>query len=208
MDWLGWAEVIGGGVLTAFGGGAVGVPLIAAGAGHIAANKAVDQQTQSAQKAQGQLTQQYQQTRSDLGDIYKGQQAQSAPYLSLGAGAASLLGQGLGIPNIAPYPGANLGVSGAKLGPSAGGLVPGTLMPPQTPTSTAPLDRRIPPGVSPSGTAVPRDSLGSLLLPSMQRQSSYTGQGLVTMQAPNGETAQVPMAQVPFFKSRGAQVVS
>ena len=210
MDWLGWAEVIGGIAGAPFTGGAT-LALVGPGLAHVAADKAKGEMVDAATTAKQDFTKLYQGTRSDLADIYKGQQAQSAPYASLGAGAASLLGAGLGIPNIAPYPGANLGVSGPPLG-SGGGFTSNPLQPPGSGmTSTASTDWRNPAAMlqNRGGTAVPRaGTLSSALGPSLQRQSSYGGAGLVTMQAPNGETAQVPMAQVPFFKARGAQVVS
>ena len=51
MNWLGLAEVIGGGALTAFGGGAVGVPLISAGVGTLASGRANDHLQQATQQA-------------------------------------------------------------------------------------------------------------------------------------------------------------
>lgn len=91
MNWLGLAELIGGGALIATGIGApagsalvglaatAGPALIGAGANTLAADHARNQQTQAIDQAQGQLSQAF------------------SPYTSLGSGAASLLARGLGI---------------------------------------------------------------------------------------------------------------
>lgn len=97
MNWLGLAELIGGGALTAFGGGAVGVPLISAGVGTLASGRANDHLQQATQQAQQQMTSAY------------------APYLALGSGATSLLGRGLGI----EMPATNAGMASPALPDSA-----------------------------------------------------------------------------------------
>lgn len=152
MNWLGWAELIGGGVATAFGA-PFGPGLLSAGVGTLATGKAKDQQLAAIDQA-----------KQDLAQAY-------APYTTLGAGAASLLGRGLGID--LPAAGAPMASAPAPamatVAPTGQALGPGGYIHLGLP---APLPQ---PGVlGPEGTlARPISALGAALLPTAQRQSSY-----------------------------------
>lgn len=144
----------------------------------------------------------YGQQQRQLGDIYAGQQATLAPYTSLGAGAAGLLGQGLGIANVAPAGGP---VSTAPITPATvPGLYPSALTPTTSATKTTiPAIPGTPQVPFPGQTGTPTPQAQA----SAQTQSSYQG-GMVRMQSPDGtEVESVPASQVAHFQSLGAKVV-
>lgn len=138
------------------------------------------------------------------------------PYTTLGAGAATLLGEGLGID-----------MSGAMLGGAGNGTplapVAAKAVPRPAPVTTAPPSDPSKP-YRPPGTPIVREG-GDLAMPTSapaQRQSSYTqptltGQappsvsmaGTVQMVSPDGnEFADIPLAQVPEWEAKGARRVS
>jgi hypothetical protein len=153
--------------------------------------------------AQQQLTQSITQAKADLARLHNQQQSALSPYTSLGAGAAGLLGQGLGVKVQMPDPAVmnNNATIGQPIGgppvPFGGGNsqpFPGSL---QRPVQGPPVGSAVP-RVTPSGTSV---------APAVQRASSYGG-STVKMLAPDGTTQDVPAEAVSHYKSLGAQVVS
>lgn len=184
MNWLGLAELVGGSVAAPFTGGAT-LGIAADGLNRITSSKALDKQEKAASDVQAQQK-----------DVLAQQKALYSPYTNLGAGATSLLGAGLGI----AMPPMNSGDPGATGAPSAAStpLAPGA-------GQFAAAPWQVVSGV----TGQPRtngDSVGSVLGPAMQRQSSYSP-ATVRMQGPDGSTKDVPSYQVPFFKERGAKVI-
>src|ERR1700693_5991572 len=149
MDWVGLGETIAGGVGAFFTGGAT-LPLVAAGIQHMANSGAANTQTQASQAVQGQNQQMYQGQNAVGNQIYQGQQANLAPYTSLGGGAAGLLGKGLGI-NVAPAP-------ITPIQPTPSGAAPGI----QYPQPQAPDASRTTVAVPPT-PGVPQGSFGNSL---------------------------------------------
>jgi hypothetical protein len=209
-SWPGILEMIGGGVLTAFGGGAVGIPLIMGGVSNLSSAHAANQQIAASQGVQ-QLNQNvYQGLSGQFGNILQQQQANLTPYSSLGSGAASLLGKGLGVNVSLPQttaftPQAGIGVAGPQLG--ANQSPTGQLQAAPPGMTLATLARN---GVVPGGSLTPyrNPNAGSPQLEAQaQSQSSYSGPGGVTMRAPDGSTETVDPQHVAFFQQHGAQVV-
>jgi len=154
------------------------------------------------QSTAGMLNSLYGQQQRQLGDIYAGQQATLAPYTSLGAGAAGLLGQGLGISGVAPAGGP---VSTAPITPATiPGLYPSALTPTTSATKTTiPAIPGIPQVPFPGQASTPTPQQQA----SAQTQSSYQG-GTVRMQSPDGEIGMVPQARVADAIAQGAKVVA
>ncbi len=162
---------------------------------------AQDQNRETYRETAGTLNSLYSGQQRQLGEIYAGQQAAMSPYTSLGSGAASLLGGGLGIP---------------------------VKLPPTTPISAKPIDVATVPGLYPQQLA-PHTSATQTTIPaqpgipqvpfpgqaanttpqaqaSAQRTSSYGGR-FVVMRSPDGSMKSVPADQVAHFQSLGATVV-
>ena len=193
MDWIALAETVGGLAGAPFTGGAT-LGLTAAGLGRFATDKAVNQETAAAAKAQGQANTLYQGTSNALNNIYQGQQKAYAPYTSLGAGAAGLLGQGLGIA-VAPPP-------SGPIQASETGAAPGV----NYAQITTPQVNK--PGVTFPGIGGPGSQPfpgQPQINPTQQRASSYGG--TVKMRAPDGSMSEVPAGSVGHYKQLGAEVV-
>ncbi len=177
--------------------------------GQKADDKAIAAQTAANDKAQ----QQQQQYRGDMlnriATTENTQRQLYSPYLNLGAGAASTLASRMGLPT-GPAPGTGPGNVGTvpyspntQLTPVNPGNAQGIVTNPQGPPLSAP---QAPPGTLGSlgqGTLTPT-SPG--ITPQAQAQAQ-TQSGYVTMQAPDGTTAQVDAAHAPYWLRRGAQVV-
>lgn len=155
-------------------------------------------------QARDQLQTSITQAKSDLAKLHQQQMDQLSPYTSLGGGAASLLGQGLGI----KVQGQGGGLPSAPMGT---GSAPGNgyaLAPSFTPGKTSPLvpgnGVAFPGSVTPS--AAPQSALAAGLSgPQVRTQSSYSG--TVRVQAPTGEIALLSPAQAQQAVSKGAKVL-
>lgn len=133
-----------------------------------------------------------------------------APYTQLGAGAATLLGSGLGIPMTPPASGSS-GTSGED--ETSGGTAPptgaqqdtankiGTPTPPKTMADDTANKR----GTLADVTGMGGDTQGATVqqAASDARASSYT-----KLRAPDGEEQDVPDELVPHFMKLGAQKVA
>lgn len=195
MDWVGLAEIIGGSVAAPFTGGAT-IPIALAGVQHMASSKAADQQAEASKAVQGQNQQMYTGQSAAGNNIFQGQQQNLAPYTSLGSGAASLLGAGLGI-KVSP------GATGPMQPFETRGFTPGLSSAPIPATSQGNFQ----PGPDMArGTPFPGQGAAPLTA-AVQRRSSYGG-GTVQMRAPDGTIQAVPADQVEHYRSRGGQVVS
>ncbi len=189
-----------------------------------AINNARTQQLAAIAKAQAQLTNIYGSTAGTLGNIYNAQVAGMSPYTSLGAGAASLLGKGLGVPVTMPPTGAGVfhastsplppGVAGPQLG--------GNLTPAQAQQSAQGFPIGLPPGRTLGDVAVngqvplgtQQRLAGVIAPPSVLSGSSSYGGGVasggsapVRMRAPDGTIEMVAPAMVPHYQSLGAVTV-
>lgn len=174
-----WKKALGYGVAGI--GVATGNPvLIGVGGGIVSsdtANESVkqanQQQQQATNQAQGKLDQTYGQVRSDI-----------SPYLNVGSGAISSLGQMVGLPaTMAPA-----GATAPSGSPNQGGSV-ADLFSYQGTTN----------GVS--------GKIGAAVSRTPPAVSQQTGSSYVMMQAPNGMTKQIPADQVAHFEQLGAKVV-
>jgi hypothetical protein len=215
MDWKNWLIAAAGVAAAPYTGGATlaltSAAIQAAGSKSAAKQlqKASDQAL-TAQQSQNQIAQgRIDQAQNIQGGLYQNAQRALNPYTSLGGGAASTLGQLIGIPVTSP--GQMTMPTGGSLtkppyqGPSNAQGQFLTSVDPGNPDGTV-MNRGVPPlSNSPVGQAVPRGTLASLIPQaeaSRQSQSSY-----VTMQAPTGETSQVPANQVQHFTRLGARLV-
>ncbi len=176
-----------------------------------ATNTARDQLVTANTKAQADLKALYGNTADTLGGIAQRQQQNLSPYVSLGGGAAGLLGQGLGINVPAPtttlFQPRNPFTSGPPNGqlpngPASSGGFQGpsnvTLAPSFQPGISSPYQSvggnlAIPAGAPAGGGAVPTGNVAT---------------GSVRMQAPTGEIAMVPAAQVAAAQAKGAKLVT
>lgn len=173
-------------------------------------------------------------TSKTQGDIYQQQVSNLSPFTSLGNSAAGTLGDMMGVPvsmptsipinapAYAPLPSSTLGSIGAgnQWTPYRPGNAQGVIENPIGPPLTNPTRSVNASGSVATGTAVPRPAdavptgatevaptgrLGDVGSPQAtaqaQRGSSYT------MQAPTGETMDVPAELVAHYRSRGAVVI-
>lgn len=147
-----------------------------------AQDKALQAQTDASNKALA-LTQQ----------IYQNRQNQIAPYVGTGQNSLSRLSDLMGLP---PPP-----IAAAPV-PSVTGMTPQST---GLPSATGPLVGGPPTSAGTMTGSIYPNALGNLGGAALQPQS--TTSGLVTMRAPNGQTSQVPQAQVAHYQALGAVVV-
>jgi hypothetical protein len=179
-----------------------------------ATNTATQQLVQAGQQAKADLAKVYGGVTPVLSQVVQRQQANLAPYTSLGSGAASLLGYGLGIPGVQAAPS---GVYAPPIDPFStypqigtatttappGSSLAATFQPGVTSPYVPPGPGQTPSVPFPSATSAPAPPQpASSLSPQTQTQSSY-----VTMRAPNGEVDRVPREQQQWFESKGAVAV-
>jgi hypothetical protein len=140
-----------------------------------ATNKAVSQQQQATDKALGVQQGMYQQNRADL-----------SPFMSLGTGAAGMLGHGLGL-------------SAPSAGPigTTSGVIPGmsSLMTPQTAVPK--------PGATEEQAALGRRPNPGTVMSEAQQQ---TASGYQRMHTPTGQTVMVPPNMVQQALQRGGRM--
>lgn len=177
-----------GSTLAQVGGNLAAVGISSSGIAHAADVEAqVQREALAYEKQRDQYLQQLEAQR--YGEL--GQRLQ--PYISTGQNASARMASLLGLPAASPY------TPSAPIPTNPNAVPPG-------PYPTRPgLDTTQPP----IGQAVPRPGSvtnpnPSQLLPRPQLTAPLT----VVMQAPDGTTKQVPAAHVPFYESRGAQIVS
>lgn len=174
--------------------------------GRNATNTARDQLVAANAQAATQLKGLYGNTANTLGGIAQRQQQNLAPYVSLGGGAAGLLGQGLGInvpaPNVTPFVPSNPfdnHLPGENGPPQTGNGFQGSgpLAPSYTPGVTSPYlpvgGRSVPAGATPGAGATPRTGAAT---------------GGVRMQAPTGEIAVVDPSHVAAAQAAGAKILT
>jgi hypothetical protein len=139
--------------------------------------KARDQQQQATNQAQGSLDRVYQQTRGDL-----------APYMNVGSGAMTSLGQMVGLPQQPAAP------QGAQPPSAMGNMAQGLAG-----VGTGLLGQM--------GVGTAKDAKGRLPEIVQNVAQARTGSSYVRMRAPNGQMGTVPSDQVPHYQQLGGEVV-
>jgi hypothetical protein len=194
----GYAMMVGGVAAAPYTGGA-SLALVPAGARMVQS----DQEQQGVKEAQGAQDAMMTKGIHTQVDARDAMNAAYAPYTSLGAGAASALGAGLGIP---------VATLGAPAGSGTGAARAAPLNPAGSPGSRQPSADAEMTGQQ----AVPRDAANT---PTVQARAGYQTQSgyaptlgaaagpMVRMRAPTGQTKLVPQEQVALYQQRGAQVV-
>ena len=163
-------------------------------------NNAVDAQVAAGKAAQDTasrtaagLNRMYANQGQQYRDILTNQLSNMSPYTSLGAGAAGLLGQGLGVPVTMP--------KATPITPSIGmDYAPGMQIGQLNPTSPAGGSLTAPrPNPFPGSQPFNSGQGGAPL-------AAY-GTGTVTMRAPDGTTKQVSAADAAHYQAQGAVIV-
>jgi hypothetical protein len=194
----------------------LGADYLATRQGQNATNTATNQLVQAGQQAKADLSKVYGGVTPVLSQVVQRQQANLAPYTSLGSGAASLLGYGLGIPGVQAAPagvyapptdpfGTNNQIIAGGTPPPAGSVLKSSFQQGESPFQPAAPGQTGGTPFPTTATAVAPPAAANLssLDPRTQSQSSY-----VTMRSPDGEVADVARDRVAFYQAQGAQVVA